>query len=325
MKETRVRHIDSSWVAQNTVLVDGFPRPDWNAIDDWIDRNVKDCHADEAWTEAGLCWLDAVKEHLAGQHKVYASDHFYLLCPYEKHMANKLISFAEDAWGKIHQYLRQLELDRPCGKEVILAFADQDTYYTYISYFEPEGEFGFTSGMHIRRGYEHVVLAPDELWQLEFALTHELTHAVLCTLPMPEWLEEGLAQILEELVLSRPSFTIDAEIKRQHDRYWHRHGLDKFWSGETFNLPDEGQGLGYALAQILVRNMAGDHGDRFFDFVQAARREDAGEAAAREHLKCSLSDCAMQFLGEGDWAPRPEVLRDAAEREDSEQPDSDGQ
>ncbi|MCG8405868.1 MAG: hypothetical protein MI923_11795 [Phycisphaerales bacterium] len=304
MNATRIEHIDASLVANNTVVADGFPRPDWKLIEDWIDQNVKDPHVDQAWSEAGGCWLESVKAHLGDQYEVYASNRFYLLCAYEESVAETLIWFAEDAWDKILQYLHRLELDELCGKNAILAFADQDTYYTYISYYYSEGEYGFSGGLNIREGYEHVVMAPDELWPLENVLTHELTHAVLCALSLPQWLEEGLAQIIEELVLNRATFTIDIEAKRRHDDYWRRHGLQKFWSGEAFGLSDQGQGLSYALAQVLVRNMSTDHGDRFFDFVQAAQADDAGEAAAREHLKCGLADCVGQFLGEGDWAPR---------------------
>jgi hypothetical protein len=34
-----------------------------------------------------------------------------------------------------------------------------------------------------------------------------------------------------------------------------------------------------------------------------ARAADCGEAAAREHLNCGLSDLAGRFLGQGSWAP----------------------
>jgi len=59
----------------------------------------------------------------------------------------------------------------------------------------------------------------------------------------------------------------------------------------------------------MVRNLLGNHRDRFLDFLRHAHYADYGESAAEKFLGASLSDYAGIFLGEGDWAPRPRDAR----------------
>lgn len=301
--------------------VDGFPRLEWNLIRNWIHQNVAASRADEALNEAVVCWLERLKSHLGKPYEIFASDSFYLLCPLEEERAHNLVWFAEDAWTKIRTHLDRVELAIDAQKEVILALADQDTYYTYISYFYTEGEYGASGGLHICEDYRHVVLPCSASWSLEAVITHELTHAVLSGLSLPAWVEEGLAQVLEELITGHRNLNLNAERKRMHNEYWKRHGLDAFWAGTVFHQTEDGQALGYELAQILVRNMASDFVDQFFEFIGSAKRNDAGEAAAQGYLGCSVSDCAAQFLGPGDWAP---MFSEIAESENTDNSRIDG-
>ena len=57
--------------------------------------------------------------------------------------------------------------------------------------------------------------------------------------------------------------------------------------------------------------MAGDRAERdatqdaLMKFISEASRLDAGEAACREVFGISLGGIAGEFLGHGDWTPRP--------------------
>jgi hypothetical protein len=118
------------------------------------------------------------------------------------------------------------------------------------------------------------------------------------------WLDEGVAQVIERIVVARDGFTIDNIQVEQHRMYWSPRKLQDFWSGCSFGQPDAGQRLSYQLAEVLVRNLLQDHRPRFVDFLAHARQADCGEDAAREYLGMSLGNCAATFLGPGDWKPR---------------------
>src|SRR5262249_41508680 len=155
-------------------------------------------------------------------------------------------------------------------------------------------------------------LCGAELALLENTLAHELTHASLSHLSLPQWVEEGLAQMFEHDMTGRSLLLVNEEMAREHKRYWKKHNLDLFWRGEGFSRPDKGQRLSYQLAEMLLRLLCEDHRPRwfgldkgpqrrFFAFLCEADASDCGEAAAREHLRFGLGELAARFLGTGDW------------------------
>lgn len=152
------------------------------------------------------------------------------------------------------------------------------------------------------------------LWMLENTLAHELIHASLHHRSMPQWLEEGFAQMFEHDMTGRSLLHVDGEMARRHKRYWRKHGLDEFWRGGGFSAPGRVQQLSYELAEILVRLLVDEARPRwfgfvrepqrrFFAFVRQADESDCGEAACREHLQYGLGDLAARFLGPGSRSP----------------------
>src|SRR5262249_29986025 len=136
------------------------------------------------------------------------------------------------------------------GKQVAIAVNDDEEYYRYVSPFYSEGEYGGSSGLHIREGYPHIALHGNALWVLEDTYAHELTHAGLHHLSMPQWLEEGLAQMFGHDMTGRGQMQLTTETAATHKRYWGKKGLDAFWRGEGFSRPGKVQGLCYQLAEI---------------------------------------------------------------------------
>jgi hypothetical protein len=200
------------------------------------------------------------------------------------------------------------------GKHVIVAIRTQEDYYRYISQYYEEGKYGGSAGVHIREGYPHVVIRGKQLWMLENTLSHELTHVALHHLSMPQWLEEGLAQMFEHDMTGRSLLMVDGEMAGKHKNCWGKYGLDEFWRGEGFSRPGKVQELSYQLAEILVRLLVAEARpqwfgwvrapqQRFFAFLRQASATDCGEAASREHLQCGLGDLAARFLGPGSWSP----------------------
>ena len=138
------------------------------------------------------------------------------------------------------------------GKHVAIIFKDLDHYYDYVSMFLPEeGEFGISSGMYINNGYGHFVFPTQDMEYAEPIAVHELTHACLSHLPIPTWLNEGLAVLMEE-VLANNTLYIDKEIVAQHHQYWNEENIQEFWSGDSFYASDEGQGLSYRIQEPAV-------------------------------------------------------------------------
>jgi hypothetical protein len=200
------------------------------------------------------------------------------------------------------------------GKLPIVHFANPEIYYTYVSFFHGDGEYGSSGGMQIRDEYPHVALYG---WQdITVTLAHELTHAAIAHRALPLWVEEGLTQLFECDVGGRTALLVTPEIAKKHKRQWRRHGLHEFWRGESFSKADDAQELSYQLAEILMRLLIEDHRPRWlgfdqrplqrlYGFLSSAQQDDSGQAAASEHLGFGLQELAGKFLGAGDWLPPP--------------------
>lgn len=290
-----------------------LPRPQWDLIESWVESQHSPDHHREAWTVAARAWLNHLAETLGKPYSTAESGSFLLLTP-DRTSANSLLSFAEACRERLLSILSGVAGFDVYGKLVVIVLQNADDYYRYISPFFPEGEHGASAGVHIREGYSHIALFGKQLWMIENTVAHELTHAALFHLGMPQWVEEGLAQTVEHDMTHRGLLAVDSEMAARHKRYWSRHGLDDFWRGEGFSRSGKVQELSYQLAEILARLMLEDARprwfgwvkapqQRYFEFLQQAGTADCGESACREHLGCGLSDLAARFLGEGSWSP----------------------
>src|SRR5262249_52188342 len=160
-----------------------------------------------------------------------------------------------------------------------------------------EGEYGASAGSCVQRGYAHVVLPPQPIDHLQIVAAHELTHACVAHLRLPQWAEEGLTQAMEGEMHSWPRINQpSAEELLEVKRYWRENNIQDFWWHRGFYLPDEGQKSSYELARVLFHFLVTDYKDRYLDFLRDADADDAGEGAARERLGLSLAALAERFL-----------------------------
>jgi len=193
--------------------------------------------------------------------------------------------------------------DEGFGKHIVIVFANLDSYYDYVSYYGPqEGTYGLSSGMYMNYGYGHFVFQQDDLDMAEPIATHEMTHALLSHLPLPVWLDEGMAVNMESVISSSIPRRLNKSLFELHQSYWNEKTIQGFWRGESFSKADEGQELSYHLAQILVTNLSKNF-DAFVQFANKANWSDAGESAINEIYNLSLGDIVASFLGEGNWHP----------------------
>jgi hypothetical protein len=200
----------------------------------------------------------------------------------------------------------------------VIAFDDAETYYRYVSYYYPKrGKFAVSGGIQISTGCSHFVTVKRDLRTVEPVIAHEMTHSCVAYLPLPSWLNEGLAVNTEHrLAGSSLSHYTPQELREKHRAFWGKEEIQQFWSGDSFYRIDEGTLLSYDLARIMVEQMAKDW-EQFERFVLAANRNDAGALAAQQHLGVDLGDYVYALLEKrptSGWAPDSRIWKNEGDR-----------
>ncbi|MBI5684758.1 MAG: hypothetical protein HZC54_06730 [Verrucomicrobia bacterium] len=291
----------------------GFPRPDWQAVSDWISANIPESNWFDAWHQASLMWIGRLKDRLKDEYVISESKNFVLLAPKNTEQEKKVTAFLESTLRRVLASLAGMAADEGYGKHVVLVFRTLAEYYAYVAHFYPDcREINMSSGMFLPYGYMHFVTTSDGQQQLAPVLVHELTHNCLAHLPLPTWLNEGLAMTLENAIAGTAQFELDRESAGKHRAFWNDETIQEFWSGESFHRTDDGSQLSYHLSQVLMHRICfseSQTSSQFRTFVQHSDYKDAGNAAARQHLNLDLTTIIEDFLGPGHWTPRPELWK----------------
>lgn len=288
-------------------IAEGFPRPDWQAIGAIIDMLPPRQTADR-WSATARAWLDATARHLGPPYVVRETRNFLILSPLIPRTTEVVERFIERAWKQISMQLDGLADDNGYGKRVVMLFATQDEYYEYSAFFYSAGEHPLSAGVFLNGEYGHVAIPFHEIAETEATIAHELTHYYVSSLPLPLWLNEGLAVTFENEICCNRPLRMDPDRLAEHHAFWNEDTIQEFWDGRSFRRTDEGIELSYELARYCVRALAHDRVP-FIEFAKNATFEDAGEAAAVAVYGGSLGGLIEQFFGPGDWAPRPESKR----------------
>ena len=290
--------------------INGFPRPDWEAIYEEVEKSQKEVDQNGLWLRISKYWLEKFLTSLPENYALHESKNFILVTSESPDYVSLFQSFLERTRERILTALEGIASDEGYGKHVVLIFDDIDAYYAYLSYFyEKDGVFGLSSGVYLNKGYGHFAFPHQELTYAEAIAAHEMTHALLSHLPIPAWLNEGMAVSIENLIVSSTPLRMDNETYSRHRAFWGEKEIQEFWSGEVFGRPDEGQELSYQLAQFAVNSLSQDFGS-FIEFSNKAHFNDGGETAAHEVFEGSLGNLIAQYFGEGEWAPNPESWED---------------
>lgn len=120
-------------------------------------------------------------------------------------------------------------------------------------------------------------------------------------LPMPLWLDEGIAVCTENYITGYSYPMLDQQMHNRHVRFWSEKTIQEFWSDRAFSRTDEDQELSYHLAQFMVNSLSQD----YEGFVTNASFNDGGESALNEIFDASLVYLIEPVLGEGQWLPKP--------------------
>lgn len=295
------------WLNQYIKEIDGIPRPNWDAIYDYVDKNCPNQDQNTLWNDIARIWMTSLASNLSTDYTIHESDNFMLVTSKPDKYVSGFIKFLEYSLKKILATLHGIASDDGYGKYVVIIFDDIDDYYSYLSYFYSEdGVYGLSSGVYMNKGYGHFAFPYQELSYAESIAAHEMTHALLTHLPIPTWLNEGMAVSIENFITDSSPLRIDDKMYAKHQSFWGKDEIQEFWSGESFSRPDEGQELSYHMAQFAVDTLSKDY-ETFIQFVNKAHFSDGGESAANEVYEGSLGNLITNFFGDGEWLPNPDV------------------
>lgn len=301
-------------IVANLIDANGLPVLDWDAVHAWVAGIVDEDAQAQAWASCEIAWLQHLGAALGPGYRLVQRGQIVLLSSLGDHVATATISFVDKTLQRIVRVLDGIARSvQAHEQDILIVFDDDETYYRYLAHYYPDtGEFAGSAGVFINAGCAHFATVKADLRAIEPVIAHELTHSCLSHLPIPAWLNEGLAVNTEQRLCPPPPNTFGnrpspQQMHARHQQFWGAAEIQEFWSGKSFLRADEGNELSYDLARILVSQLATDWA-RFRPFVLAADGADGGDAAAREHLGVPLADLAVALLeqpADVRWAPDP--------------------
>lgn len=276
---------------------DGFSRVDWEAMYDFTAK-IGDSH--ELWNEIADMWVSRIASEAGDDYVRYESDNFLLLSSTSQEENKIMLGFLEWARKSILSNLAGVAADEGFGKHVVFIFADSQDYYRYVADCYEEGQLvTHSAGMYINRGYGHFAMTYLYMDEAKATLAHELTHALLAHLPIPLWLNEGLAVGMENL-LSHSRYTeMDVEMLSRHQQFWNKSRIEEFKSGKSFSRTDDGQELSYHLGEFAVNTMSKDYAS-FVKFANLANWHDGGGSAIETIYGGNLDNILFTLFGKED-------------------------
>ena len=305
-------------LAASLADADGFPVADWEAVHHWIERIPAESARAQAWSACERAWLEHLRAALGQEYRVRAQGSAILLSTLPAHVADATLVFVNKTVQRIVHVLHGVAAAPAWGNDILIVFDDDESYYRYVAHYYPKtGEFAASSGMYINAGCGHFVTVKADLHAVEPVIAHELTHACLSHLPIPAWLNEGLAVNTEFRLCPPPQAPVNPQqLHDRHLKFWGAVEIQEFWSGKSFLRNDDGNALSYDLARILVSQFATDW-DQFRQFALAADLADGAAASAKQHLGIDLGAAVCAVLERRPdplWSPRPEHWHGEPER-----------
>jgi hypothetical protein len=301
---------------------EGFSRPDWDRIADVVNATPPESGIGEAWDAVALQWVGVLRDELGGSYRISESDDYILLSEYDDDQVKFLLRVTAKAHSIILLNLGHLAASSGGSRNVILLFSELDDYDHYVAYFYRGAHIPQSGGVYINTGYQHIALRDGGPTDAAVIIVHELCHNCVHHLPVPAWLNEGVAVTLErkisrEIIADLRGGIMDGELAERHHEFWNEANIQEFWAGTTFHMKEEAQALSYSLAEVLVHKLSGDH-RLFLEFLANAHYDDAGQTAALDILGINLGDAVADFLGPGEWRPVRKAIVDCWKREEEE-------
>jgi hypothetical protein len=302
--------------------IEGFSRPDWDRVAQVVHATVPESELVDAWDALVIQWVGVLRDELGGGYRISESDHYILLSEYNDEQVKFLLGVTANAHSIILLNLGHLAASDEGTRNVILLFSELDDYDHYIAYFYRGTHIPPSGGVYLNTGYRHIALPDRGPTDAAMTIVHELCHNCVHHLPLPAWLNEGIAVTLErkisrEIIVDLRAGIMDGELAERHHVFWGETNIQEFWAGTTFHMKDDAQALSYSLAEVLVHKLSGDH-RLFLEFLAHAHYDDAGQTAALDVLGVNLGDAMGSFLGPGEWRPVRKAMVDCWNRANAE-------
>jgi hypothetical protein len=271
-----------------------YPRLNWKLVCGWIATHVPELDREAAYATAQRQWLWRFRPHLPIDYSVFESTQTLLLAP--KILAPRLLAKIDRHIELIAEALGGWFDHRAVGRYLVLVLPDRSAFSIYNRVLDPEFDSEQKiGGVCYRGGLVHIVSHADQ-GSLEHVVTHELTHACLCRVNLPKWLEEGIAERFS-MGLNHARLGGLVPPPRSDDvAFWRRSGLREFWSGTAWTRKGELRDRSYYLAEALVEEIARDPGTQIRAFLKAASPDDGGAAAAAQFLGMTLDQLAERYF-----------------------------
>ncbi len=260
-----------------------YAQPDWAKISAYQQQTDED--PVQFWNAVAHAWTQRVA---SDTHKTLQSENFLLVYPKTVSKPGMLLDYSEATRQRILRRLPGIALDEGHGIWVIFVFDNADLYDQYQEAAYGRASAIPSSGLFVNDGYGHFLFPYLDQGFSEGVVAHELTHALMSHLPQaPLWVHEGVAVNMEhDLAGSAP-----LEYDKFRQSQWTKATIKKLFNGKAFQDVKLSEHA-YLTARLLVMSLVKLDYNRFTGFVQEARQEDGGFAAARKWFDVDLSEMA---------------------------------
>jgi len=303
-----IPHLDPSWLHPEK----RFCHPDWEAVDGFVQDHFAKESFHDAYCQIASLWTRQIQSQLASGYRITESNKFIMLSRADDETVAQALQFLERCLYRIHTGLPFVPAELGYGKWPVLCL-EPDDFYAYLTDYchDDEAEHALVGGVFLNRGYGHFAMPDASLDRYSSVFAHELTHAILSICDLPAWLDEAITATVEHRITNEVPYVLDREFIRRHQGYWTAESIQSFWAGTSFWTPDEGQELSYHLARFIFTALYQSgtvDPNQVSRFIANANHEDAGQAAAKEHLDLDLGEILTHLLGDGSWAPDKDAI-----------------
>jgi len=288
--------------------LDAFPRPDWTAINDWMNHSIGSEHRSEAAAQITDHWLSRLLEAFGSTYVAEKSSYYILLSKRGEKQRKATLDQLERGRRLILSTLRSDAKAISSRPQVFIELDTSEAWDFYFATFDSEGIQEEAARIFFGPG-----AIPTPCWDTGGVaeLAYRLVDHLFLHFPSPRWLRHGAVGYFTTLLVRRDFAIVEDGWLEAHREYWNAESIQDFWSGKTFEDVANG---GYAenLAEVLVDIMMRElhlTAEKFAEFVTQAEKRDAGASATWKYFNASLDEVVSPFLGDGDWSPKPSNWR----------------
>lgn len=291
-------------------LRNGIPLLDWEAARAWVERAGPGHVRAAAWNACTRAWLLHLRDALGERYSLDESGVACILSSFDLNSASAALACMNRTVVRTGRVLPGVARLQAPGREILIVFDDGGRYRDYVLFQGgiAGAEFAFERAMHLNAGYSHYAMVRGDPLSLEPLIVRNMVRGCIAHLPLPCWLDEGLAATVQRrLAGPAQAVPVPEDLRERHREFWSEVRIQEFWSGASFACGGEAGLLSRDLACLMAERMAADW-PRFLRFAQQASKRDGAAAAAQQHLGLCLGATACSLLGRppsGGWAPDP--------------------